>query len=129
MRRWSSSWRRAFHGTAVPEIARRAGVSAGTIYNYFDSKVALVNVLFRTYKGAITSDVYANFPVEAEPRQQFGVMWGRIADFARGQAGRVSHSWSFTSMLRTSKRRVARLKTRCAHLVLNSFCPHKRPMC
>jgi len=28
---------RGFYGTAVPEIAERAGVGAGTIYRYFES--------------------------------------------------------------------------------------------
>ena len=38
---------RGFYGTAVPEIAERAGVGAGTIYRYFESKEALVNALYR----------------------------------------------------------------------------------
>mgnify|MGYP000502896578 CR=1 FL=1 len=32
---------RGFHGTAIPQIAQRAGVAAGTIYHYFPSKEAL----------------------------------------------------------------------------------------
>jgi AcrR family transcriptional regulator len=28
---------RGFYGTAVPEIAEKAGVGAGTIYRYFES--------------------------------------------------------------------------------------------
>ena len=38
---------RGFFGTAVPEIADRAGVGAGTIYRYFESKEALVNEIYR----------------------------------------------------------------------------------
>jgi TetR/AcrR family transcriptional regulator, repressor of fatR-cypB operon len=34
-----------FHGTAMPQVAERAGVGAGTIYRYFTSKEALVNTL------------------------------------------------------------------------------------
>ena len=41
---------RGFHGTAMPEIARRAGIPAGTIYHSFASKEELVNALFRTWK-------------------------------------------------------------------------------
>ena len=41
---------RGFYGTAVPEIADRAGVGAGTIYRYFESKEALVNALYREQK-------------------------------------------------------------------------------
>src|SRR4051812_14698782 len=41
---------RGFFGTAVPEIADRAGVGAGTIYRYFESKEALVNAIYREQK-------------------------------------------------------------------------------
>ena len=44
---------RTFDGTAVPLIAERAGVAAGTIYRYFDSKEALVNALYRRWKGEL----------------------------------------------------------------------------
>src|SRR5262245_28981195 len=42
--------KRGFYGTAVPEIAERAGVGAGTIYRYFESKEALVNAIYRQQK-------------------------------------------------------------------------------
>lgn len=73
---------RGFHGTAVPAVAKRAGVSTGTIYNYFDSKEALVNALFRHYKQAIAVHVYTHFPAIAGPREQFRAMWTYMADFA-----------------------------------------------
>ncbi len=42
--------KKGFHATSVEEIARRAGVSKGLIYNYFKSKkdilIAIVNSLF-----------------------------------------------------------------------------------
>ena len=41
---------RGFYGTAVPEIADRASVGAGTIYRYFESKEALVNAIYRQEK-------------------------------------------------------------------------------
>jgi len=44
---------RGFHGTAIPEIAERAKVSAGTIYRYFASKEALVNALYQREKMAL----------------------------------------------------------------------------
>ncbi len=37
-----------FAGTRLTEVARRAGVSHGTIYNYFDSKEALFRDLVRS---------------------------------------------------------------------------------
>ncbi len=36
-----------FHRTTVEEVARRASVSKGLIYNYFDSKTALLEAIIR----------------------------------------------------------------------------------
>ncbi|MDP2531042.1 MAG: helix-turn-helix domain-containing protein [Candidatus Palauibacterales bacterium] len=36
-----------FHRTTVEEVARRAGVSKGLIYNYFESKTALLEAIIR----------------------------------------------------------------------------------
>ena len=44
---------RGFHGTAVPALADRAGVGAGTIYRYFKNKEGLVNELYREWKSAL----------------------------------------------------------------------------
>ncbi len=76
---------RGFHGTAVPEVAKRAGVAAGTIYHYFDSKEALVNALFRHHKEAIARRVYTTFPAGAPPREQFAAMWRDMTAFALEQ--------------------------------------------
>lgn len=73
---------RGFHGTAVPDIARRARVAAGTIYHYFVSKDAMANTLYRTWKEAVARAVYTEFPVAAAPREQFGVIWRTLSQFA-----------------------------------------------
>ncbi|MBA3393386.1 MAG: TetR/AcrR family transcriptional regulator [Deltaproteobacteria bacterium] len=73
---------RGFHGTAVPIVADRAGVAAGTIYHYFTSKEALVNVLFRRWKEAIAKTIYTAFPATAPPREQFRTIWEQMARFA-----------------------------------------------
>lgn len=39
--------RRGYDGTTVEDIARRAGLAVGTIYNYFPSKPELVRALLR----------------------------------------------------------------------------------
>ncbi len=73
---------RGFHGTAVPLVAERAGVGLGTIYRYFDSKEALVNALYRKWKGAIAARVLDDFPSDRPPREQFRTVWDRMAEFA-----------------------------------------------
>ena len=73
---------RGFYGTSVPSVAERAGVAAGTIYHYFESKEALVNVLFRHWKQEISTRLLDGFPFGRPPREQFRTSWERMADFA-----------------------------------------------
>lgn len=72
---------RGFHGTAVPEIAERAGVGAGTIYRHFDSKEAVVNELYRRHKQLLATRVLADFPADAVAREQFRALWHRMARY------------------------------------------------
>ena len=73
---------RGFYGTAVPEIADRAGVGAGTIYRYFESKEALVNALYRQEKQRFAQNVIDEFPATKNAREQFRTLWNRMAKFA-----------------------------------------------
>jgi AcrR family transcriptional regulator len=73
---------RGFFGTAVPEIADSAGVGAGTIYRYFDSKEALVNAIYRQQKLHFANVVLDGFPLTATTREQFRMLWMRMAKFA-----------------------------------------------
>jgi AcrR family transcriptional regulator len=73
---------KGFHGTAMPEIADRADIAAGTIYHYFESKEALVNALYRRWKAEVTQRVFAAFPQGAPTRQQFAAVWKEMASFA-----------------------------------------------
>jgi AcrR family transcriptional regulator len=71
-----------FHGTAVPLVAEKAGVGAGTVYRYFDSKEALVNVLYRHWKGEYARQLMTDFPASAPHREQFRELWRRMGAFA-----------------------------------------------
>jgi len=73
---------RGFHGTAIPRIARQAGIAAGTIYHYFDSKEALVNALYRKWKGEVAQRVFMAFPQTAPFREQFSTIWNEMLAFA-----------------------------------------------
>ena len=72
---------RGFHGTAVPEVAERAGVGAGTIYRYFASKEVLVNELYRHWKGEMSKRMLDRFPLDAPAREQFHALWSRMVRF------------------------------------------------
>lgn len=72
---------RGFFGTAVPSVAERAGVAAGSIYRYFESKEALVNALYAHWKDRILESVLTEFPADADPRAQFEAVWARMTAF------------------------------------------------
>src|SRR5262245_43353 len=73
---------RGFHGTAVPLVAERANVGAGTIYRYFESKEALVNTLFQREKSRLGAAIINNFPWKEPPRAQFEHFWTRMVAYA-----------------------------------------------
>ena len=72
---------RGFHGTAVPLVAKKAGVGAGTIYRYFESKEALVNALYQRWKARFGELILTDFPLDASPREQLRQYWIRMCGF------------------------------------------------
>lgn len=77
---------RGFYGTAVPLVAEKAKVGAGTIYRYFPSKEALVNALYQRHKGALAEALLTGFPTDAPFREQFHHFWSRVCAFASKNA-------------------------------------------
>src|SRR5687768_7757790 len=73
---------RGFHGTAVPLVAEKAGVGAGTIYRHFEGKEALVNALFQREKGSLGAAILRDFPYDKPARQQFTHFWQRMTRYA-----------------------------------------------
>jgi AcrR family transcriptional regulator len=67
-----------FHGTAMSKVAHEAGVSAGIIYHYFDSKDDLMDDLYRHIKrnfGQLITDSFDQTqPLKVQVRQLLGVM-------------------------------------------------------
>jgi AcrR family transcriptional regulator len=74
---------RGFHGTAVPDIASRAKVGAGTIYRYFPSKEALVNALYQHQKGRLVEELLNGIDFTLPSRKVFSDFWRRTCLFAR----------------------------------------------
>lgn len=74
---------RGYHGTAVPAVAERAGVGAGTIYRYFKNKEDLVNTLYRQSKQELATHVLVGIPPTGAPREQFHQLWRRLALYWR----------------------------------------------
>jgi TetR/AcrR family transcriptional regulator, repressor of fatR-cypB operon len=74
---------RGFHGTAVPLIAEKARVGAGTLYRYFESKEAIVNELYRQEKQALGRALLDDFPFDVPTRQAFHEIIVRLGRYAR----------------------------------------------
>ena len=55
-----------FHGTAMLKIAQEAGVSAGSIYHYFDSKDELIHELYKAIKRKSARAILENLD-QAQP--------------------------------------------------------------
>lgn len=75
---------RTFYGTAMPLVAARAGVGAGTIYRYFESKEVLANELFRFWKGELALTL-GPAAAAASAAEGFELYWGGLTDFALSQ--------------------------------------------
>ncbi len=72
---------RGFHGTAVPSIAAKAGVGAGTVYRYFPSEEVLVNELYREWKQRMAAEVLAVFNLGLSTREEFHRLWREMVAF------------------------------------------------
>ncbi len=60
-----------FHGAPMALVADRAGVAAGTIYRYFDSKDTLINEVYHYLEERFYAAVMAEYPEGAPVRERF----------------------------------------------------------
>ncbi|HZS58928.1 MAG TPA: TetR/AcrR family transcriptional regulator [Gemmatimonadaceae bacterium] len=80
-----------FHGTTVPEIARRAGVGTGTLYLYHASKDELLNALLLRWCRTLALGL-AGATVGADtPRAVFAGFWKAAVDFSEA----YPEAWAF----------------------------------
>jgi TetR/AcrR family transcriptional regulator, repressor of fatR-cypB operon len=73
----------SFNGTPMPLVAQRAGVGAGTIYRYFESKEALGNAVYQSCKLGLQRHLAERVCPDLTPREGFGVMWRALWEFFR----------------------------------------------
>ena len=74
---------KGFDGTPVPLVAEKAGVGAGTIYRYFESKEALVNALYQHWKSKFIEGLTEFYSPELDSRAKFAALWKGLVTFAR----------------------------------------------
>ncbi|MBT8296437.1 MAG: TetR/AcrR family transcriptional regulator [Gramella sp.] len=70
-----------FHATPMSQIAKIAGVSAGTIYLYFQNKQDLVNQVYVEVKAAFTKYAFRKFEDGMPVKKGFEIIWKNIAEF------------------------------------------------
>ena len=70
-----------FHATPMSKIAKMAGVSAGTIYLYFENKQDLVNQVYLEVKTAFTEFAFRNYKTDMPVEEGFKIIWHNIAEF------------------------------------------------
>lgn len=70
-----------YAGANTAEIAKRAGVAAGTVFRIYPTKDALANAVYQRawerYRGFFPAELDPG----ATPRQQFAAMWKAMVDF------------------------------------------------
>lgn len=62
-------------GASTATIAKEAGVSNGSLFVYFDTKVVLLNELFVSLKTEMAESSLVGIPAGDEPRQQMLHVW------------------------------------------------------
>ena len=73
-----------FHGTPMSQIAKNAGVAAGTIYHYFDSKDTLIKELYVYVKDKLAEAIVAHDDPERPYRERFLDFWVNQCSFFIG---------------------------------------------
>jgi TetR/AcrR family transcriptional regulator, repressor of fatR-cypB operon len=72
---------RGFHGTTVPDIARRADVGTGTLYLYHCSKEKLLNHLYQRWQTACLGRLTVAARDARTPRETFAAFWHSFVRF------------------------------------------------
>jgi len=70
-----------FHAAPMSKIANEAGVSAGTIYLYFENKEDLINTLYRELKAKFAGKALDGFKAEAPVKKGFELIWRNILSY------------------------------------------------
>jgi AcrR family transcriptional regulator len=67
--------------TPMSQLAKEAGVAAGTIYHHFPSKEFLINELYLDSKEAFGKAIMVNFTQDKSYREKFEIVARNIYDF------------------------------------------------
>ena len=69
-------------GTSMSKIAKVAGVSAATIYVYFENKEAMISELYRSSKKEMSEALLQGFKPNGDFETQFRILWNNYFTYA-----------------------------------------------
>ena len=72
-----------FHGTPMSLVAKKAGVAAGTIYHYFESKDALLIALYGYLLGQMYKEMLEGDDETQDYQTRFFTVWKKFYHFYR----------------------------------------------
>ena len=70
-----------FWNTPTSRIAKHAGVATGTLFNYFESKDALIDAVYKQLKQEWMAHIMAGFPHAASLKERVEHIWFRHLDW------------------------------------------------
>lgn len=70
-----------FHGTPMSLVAKEAGVAAGTIYHYFDSKDTLICEVFRHVVEEVSAQMRLHIGEELSFREHIFRLWHNLYNY------------------------------------------------
>jgi len=70
-----------FHGAPMSLVAKNAGVAAGTIYHYFESKEQLICELYEYSRGRVTAAIESCLRDDLSYRENFFSIWSSLYAF------------------------------------------------
>lgn len=70
-----------FHGAPMSLVAKNAGVAAGTIYHYFESKDQLIVALYEYNRDRLTSVIESAFKRDSTYKENFFNIWTALCRF------------------------------------------------
>ncbi len=70
-----------FHGVPMSQVAKNAGVAAGTIYHYFESKDSLIRELCALIKSRMADEMFSQEFERLDFRERFFKGWIRLCQF------------------------------------------------
>lgn len=69
-------------GASTAQIAKRAGIAAGTLFTYFATKEELLNELYLELKGEVYTRVNQDFPHKGNLERRARHIWSSFLDWA-----------------------------------------------